>query len=84
MVIRVNAGQHKGGVELAANGKDQHLLANSPLHQRATGARSQPVKPRGLHRAGLDTTEPFDGVDVDHNAGADEVTDSACDIVLRS
>lgn len=62
-------------VELAADSKVQHLLAKgrSPPHLRTTGAGGQLVKPRGLHSAGLDTTKPFDGVDVGHDAGADEV-----------
>lgn len=45
MVIRENTGQHKGGIELATNGKNKHLLANrgSPPDTRATGAAGQPV-----------------------------------------
>ncbi|MOA37934.1 hypothetical protein D3C78_1595730 [compost metagenome] len=86
MVIRENAGQHKGCVELAADGKNQHLLANgrSPPHPRATGAGGQPVKPGGLHPAGLDATKPLDGVDVGNNTGTDKVADRTSDILQRS
>ena len=83
MVIRENAGQHKGCVQLATNGKNEHMLANrrSPPHPRAAGAAGQPVKPGGLHPAGLYTTKPLDGVDVGHNAGADKVADRPSDFL---
>lgn len=83
MVIRKNTGQHKGGIELAANCQNDHLLANrgSSPDTRATGAAGQPVKPGSLHAAGLDTTEPLIAIDFSHNTGADKVSDRAGDVL---
>ena len=85
MVIREDARQHKSRVELATDSEQKHLLTDrgSPPHPRATGATGEPVQPGGLHSSGLDTTKPPDGVNVGHNAGADEISDRASDILQR-
>ena len=86
MVVRENAGQHKGGIKLAADGQQQHLfsLRRGPPDARTSRTTGEPVQPGGFHPAGLDTTKSSAEVNIGHNTDTNKIADRASDAVHGS
>lgn len=82
-IVRENGGQHKGSIELAANGKNEYLLAHrgSPPCARAPGAGGQPLEPVGDNAAGLHATAPRIKIGLDNDTGTNEVADLTRDLL---
>ena len=86
MVVRENAWQHEGGIQLTADSQQQDLftLGRCPPDARAACAAGQPVQPGGFHPPGLDAAEPSFEVDIGHNTETNKIADRASDAVYGS
>lgn len=83
VIIGENTRQHESGIELAANGQQQHLLTHRgrPPRARTTGAGGQPVQPCCLNAAALYAAKSFLQIEFNNYANPDKIPQHSKDFL---